>query len=73
MNVENYVGPEEVREYLAYENVETIYRLCQRGLPHVRIGRQLRFKLSEVDRWLEKQAGEGQSADVVSLRSMRTG
>ncbi len=70
---ENYVGPEEVREYLAYENVETIYRLCQRGMPHLRIGRCLRFKLSEVDRWLEKQAGNGQSAEVVPLHSRRSG
>lgn len=70
---EPWVGPLEVLEHLGFENVETVYRLCQRGLPHRRIGRNLRFKLSEIDRWVEEQAAPRQDGEVVELASRRAG
>lgn len=73
MSFEPWTGPEEVRVHLGFERVETIYRLCQRGLPHVRIGRNLRFKLSQVDAWVEAEGGNGQAGDVVDLASRRVG
>lgn len=73
MSVEPWVGPLEVLDHLGYENVETVYRLCKRGLPHVRVGRDLRFKLSRVDSWVEEQSPMGQGGEVIALDSRRAG
>lgn len=70
--VEPWVGPLEVLDHLGFENVETVYRLCQRGLPHTRVGRNLRFKLTRVDEWLEAESRKRQGAEVVQL-VQRTG
>ena len=41
--------------YLAM-NIETLYRLARAGeLPHTRVGRALRFRLVDLDRYLEEQ------------------
>ena len=40
----------------------TLYKLMAQGLPYVRIGRDYRFKIEDVERWLnentEKVGGE---------------
>lgn len=71
--VEPWVGPLEVLEHLGFENVETVYRLCKRGLPHHQVGRNLRFKLSRVDEWVEAQSSIGQGGEVVQLDTRRAG
>lgn len=46
---------EELSVYLKIPK-STLYKLSQRGeLPSSKIGRQLRFRKSKVDKWLEKQ------------------
>jgi len=41
--------------YLAV-NIETLYRLARAGeLPHTRVGRALRFRLVDLERYLEEQ------------------
>jgi excisionase family DNA binding protein len=46
---------EEVLGYLKV-NPRTIYRLIRSGeLPAIRIGRQWRFRRSDLDDWLERQ------------------
>jgi excisionase family DNA binding protein len=48
----------KTEEVLAYLRVtpRTIYRLIRSGaLPAVRIGRQWRFRQSDLDRWLDQQ------------------
>lgn len=50
----------DVREAAAYLAVEplTVYRLVRSGeLPHTRVGRLLRFRLEELDRYLEERTG----------------
>lgn len=45
----------EAADYLAVSQV-TVYRLTKRGeLPHARIGRALRFRVEDLDRYLENQ------------------
>lgn len=29
------------------------YKLVKNGMPHIRIGRQIRFRVSDVNRWIE--------------------
>ncbi len=45
----------EAAAYLAV-NIETLYRMDRAGgLPHTRVGRALRFRLVDLDRYLEEQ------------------
>ena len=46
---------EEVLEYLQV-NLRTVYRLIKAGkIPAVRVGRQWRFRKSDIDAWLDSQ------------------
>lgn len=39
----------------------TIYRLCERGMPHMRIGLQYRFDLEEIMKyWKQKNGNKNQ-------------
>jgi excisionase family DNA binding protein len=52
---ETFLTTTEVIEYLQV-NLRTVYRLLKAGeLPGVRVGRQWRFRKSDVDAWLEGQ------------------
>ena len=51
-----FLTTEEVLGYLK-TTPRTIYRLIRNGeLPAVRIGRQWRFRRTDLDRWVERQA-----------------
>jgi excisionase family DNA binding protein len=53
MTDETFLTTEEVLEYLQV-NLRTIYRLVKAGkLPAVRVGRQWRFRRSDIDAWLD--------------------
>ncbi len=48
----------DVREAAAYLAVvpETVYRLVRRGeLPHTRVGKAIRFRVEDLDHYLEKR------------------
>lgn len=48
--------PVEVAGFLR-KSRSWVYAACERGeVPHVRIGRDLRFRRAELERWLEAQA-----------------
>lgn len=52
---ESFLTAEEVLEYLQV-NLRTVYRLIKTGkIPAVRIGRQWRFRKSDIDAWLANQ------------------
>lgn len=52
---ETFLTTEEVLEYLQV-NLRTVYRLIKAGkIPAVRVGRQWRFRKSDIDAWLESQ------------------
>ena len=63
---EVFLTTEEVLEYLKI-NLRTVYRLIKAGkIPAVRVGRQWRFRKSDIDAWLESQrpgAAAGDSPD----------
>ena len=51
-----FLTTEEVLEYLQV-NLRTVYRLIKAGkIPAVRVGRQWRFRKTDIDRWLGSQA-----------------
>jgi len=50
-----FLTTEEVLEYLQV-NLRTVYRLIKAGkIPAVRVGRQWRFRKTDIDRWLGSQ------------------
>ena len=52
---ESFLTTDEVLEYLQV-NLRTVYRLIKAGkIPAVRVGRQWRFRKSDLDAWLEGQ------------------
>lgn len=52
---EAFLTTEEVLEYLQV-NLRTVYRLIKAGrIPAVRVGRQWRFRRSDIDAWLDSQ------------------
>ncbi len=56
---EGWVGVAEVAAYLRVAK-ESVYRWVEaKGLPAHRVGRLLRFKLSEVDAWVKRGGGNG--------------
>src|SRR3970040_2376237 len=56
---ETFLTTEEVLEYLQV-NLRTVYRLIKAGkIPAVRVGRQWRFRKTDLDAWLEGQRARG--------------
>jgi excisionase family DNA binding protein len=54
-----FLTTEEVLEYLQV-NLRTVYRLIKAGrIPAVRVGRQWRFRKSDIDAWLDSQRPRG--------------
>jgi excisionase family DNA binding protein len=52
---ETFLTTEEVLEYLQV-NLRTVYRLIKAGkIPAVRVGRQWRFRKTDIDAWLDSQ------------------
>ena len=56
---ERWVGVRDVASHLGVGK-DSVYRWVEkRGLPARRVGRLLRFRLSEVDAWVQAGGGEG--------------
>ena len=54
-----FLTTEEVLEYLQV-NLRTVYRLIKAGkIPAVRVGRQWRFRKTDIDAWLEMERSRG--------------
>lgn len=53
---EPYVATEELAAYLGKPTSWLWNNVLKLGIPHVRVGRGYRFKVSEVDAWLRDQA-----------------
>jgi excisionase family DNA binding protein len=59
---EQFLTTEEVLEYLQV-NLRTVYRLIKANkIPAVRVGRQWRFRKSDIDAWLDSQRPRGTRA-----------
>ena len=73
---ETFLTTEEVLEYLQV-NLRTVYRLIKAGkIPAVRVGRQWRFRKSDIDAWLDSQhsrppasPAKDRQADPVSVQA----
>jgi excisionase family DNA binding protein len=63
---ETFLTTEEVLEYLQV-NLRTVYRLIKAGkIPAVRVGRQWRFRKTDIDGWLDTQRPRAGGRPVTS-------
>ena len=68
MQTDGYLTTEEVLDYLQV-NLRTVYRLIKAGkIPAVRVGRQWRFRKTDIDAWLQTQRAGG--SDAVDVRTL---
>ena len=68
---ESFLTTDEVLEYLQV-NLRTVYRLIKAGkIPAVRVGRQWRFRKSDLDAWLEGQRARGPRAPAPAAAAAR--
>ncbi len=57
---------EEIAEYLQVKP-STIYQWTHQGfIPHVKLGNRVRFRLSMVDRWVERRENNGRLTRGIS-------
>jgi excisionase family DNA binding protein len=64
---EAFLTTDEVLDYL-HVNLRTVYRLIKAGkIPAVRVGRQWRFRKTDIDAWLVNQQAANASATSDSL------
>lgn len=70
---ERWVGVEDVAAHLGVGR-DSVYRWAERrGLPARRVGRLLRFKLSEVDAWVDAGAGKGDRPSARPTQARKQG
>jgi excisionase family DNA binding protein len=66
---EGWVSVEDVATHLRVTK-ESIYRwIGSKGLPARRVGRLLRFKLSEVDEWVQARGGDDSGSPAPTERT----
>ncbi len=59
--------PDEVAELLSVRK-STIYQWTHQGfIPHVKLGKFVRFKESDVSKWLEKRSSNGRGTRKANL------
>ena len=68
---ERWVGVDDVAAHLGVGR-DSVYRwVDKRGLPARKVGRLLRFKLSEVDAWVDAGGGQGDGPAEPRTRSRK--
>jgi excisionase family DNA binding protein len=67
LKVNRLLTVQEIADYLQVRP-STIYQWTHQGfIPHVKLGNRIRFRLSQVDRWLEKKTVEGRKAVSIEV------
>ena len=70
--LQEFLNIKRVASYLDLKR-STLYSLVeQRLIPHYRVGRQIRFKKSDVDAWMEKQRKGVVNVKVEARRVIRS-
>ena len=63
---EKYYHPAELASFLGVK-LSTIYNWTHIGyIPHVKMGKLLRFRKDSIDEWLKKQERKGRSKIMIS-------
>ena len=46
----------EVAQFLKMSNAKIYYLVAKRKIPHIKVDRNVRIRLSELEKWLENQS-----------------
>jgi len=58
---------EEIAEYLKLRP-STIYQWTHQGfIPHIKLGNRVRFRISQIEKWLDSKSKHGRSRRGVNL------
>jgi len=58
---------EEIAEYLKLRP-STIYQWTHQGfIPHIKLGNRVRFRLCQIEKWLEKRTVNGRATNRVNI------
>lgn len=52
----------ELAEYLGLAQGTIYNKVCRGEIPHVKLGRAVRFRRSEIDRWIDAQSRVAEDA-----------
>jgi excisionase family DNA binding protein len=59
--------PQQVADYLGVQ-LSTIYQWTHQGfIPHVKLGRVLRFRQDDIANWLDKRANRGKTSRRIPI------
>jgi len=65
--MEKLLTPQEIAEVLGVQP-STIYQWTHQGyIPHIKLGKFVRFKAKDVERWVEGKANNGRVTKKVQL------
>lgn len=68
--MDKLLTPSEVAEYLGVQT-STIYQWTHQGfIPHVKIGKFIRFKESDVLKWIEDRVTNGRKNRKIDVRKI---
>jgi len=69
LNIENLLTPQEIADVLGVTK-STIYQWThQEYIPHVKIGRFVRFRQSVIEKWIERQETQGRRTKKIRFDS----
>lgn len=71
-SLSSFLNVKEVSAYLALRTSKVYSLVEEKQIPHYRIGRQLRFRKSDIDEWIEKKREEVVDAIVEARRVTRS-
>jgi len=67
LEMDKLLTVEEIAEYLSLKP-STIYQWTHQGsIPHVKLGNRVRFKVSQIERWLESRTVNGRTRKRVEV------
>jgi len=67
--MEKLLNPHEIADVLGVQP-STIYQWTHQGyIPHVKIGKFIRFKSTDIEKWVEKKSKEGRKSRKVDIQT----
>jgi len=68
--MEKLLTPQEIAEVLGVQP-STIYQWTHQGyIPHVKLGKFIRFRVKDVEKWVEKKAKSGRETKKIYFKSI---
>ena len=67
---ESFIDVDDLAEYLKLKKRSTYHFIATQGIPHYRVGRLIRFKLSEIEAWMNNKKSDQLNVPYEKLESI---